>query len=153
MDVIEKLRDMSFWSIEDFDNAGAHIQDHMLPENNITEKIMSTLEDDKKTFSFFINEKAAQDLIHEALLNPLIQKRIQRWACKCKAQTRIVMGYPADKLIGYSYNIQNAGDNFSITHSECYTICIVFLRNPEREDDFIFFTAYPEREMTKLTIL
>lgn len=147
MNAIEKMNVMASWSLDDYDAAGAHINEHFVSQEVLKEKIQAMLscseENSAKenSYSIFFNKKDAEELIHEALQNQIMQMRIRKWVRDYKNQTRIIVGYPADKVIGCVYDV----DGKNVIYSECTFICLVFLKTRENED-FKLYTAYPTKE-------
>lgn len=144
MDTLEKLSYISTWTIEKYDDAGAHIKEHLIPLSGIIEALNKS---EKKQLSVFLNKEIAEKTIHKALNNPLIQKRIERW-CKhpdYQDQTRMIIGYPTKEILGYFYELKEPSDNgfLAMSSVECKNLCLVILRNPDAKQDFILYSAYP----------
>ena len=150
---IKKLEDMSLWSIGDYDAAGAHISEHLISKEALREQAIEEVKRTKvssgKVFSAFCDSQSAEAIIHEAILNPLNKKRIKAWieSKDYEQQNKIIISYPANQIIGYSYVVE--GEN--IKYEECEYICLVFLK-AKKTEDFLLYTAYPERTKI-LTVL
>lgn len=153
MTVLEKLNYLSKLTIEEYDNAGGHIRDHLVPLKNI----ISVLEDsDKKQRSVFLTEKIAEEAIHQALSNKILQLRIQRWCThsEYQMQTRMIIGYKMDHTIGYLYELKEPSEQgyLALAAKECRYLCMVILRDSTNPQDFILYSAYPKTENTTLTL-
>lgn len=153
MTVLEKLNYLSKLTIEEYDNAGGHIRDHLVPLKNI----ISVLEDsDKKQRSVFLTEKIAEEAIHQALSNKILQLRIQRWCThsEYQMQTRMIIGYKMDHTIGYLYELKEPSEQgyLALAAKECQYLCMVILRDSTNPQDFILYSAYPKTENTTLTL-
>lgn len=144
MDILEKINLLAKCNIEDYDNAGAHIKAHLIPLSNIV-AVLNSLE--KKKTSVFLNESLALESIHAALSNTIIQKRIVRWCThpEYQNQTRMIIGYPMKKTIGYFYELKEPFESeyLALSSQECKNLCLVILRNPQDQNDFVLYSAYP----------
>lgn len=153
MDTLEKLSYISTWTIEKYDDAGAHIKEHLISLSDIVEVLNNS---EKKQLSVFLNEDIAEKSIHKALNNPLIQRRIERWCTHpdYQDQTRMIIGYPMEEVIGYFYELKEPSDcgYLAMSSVECKNLCIVILRKPNNKQDFILYSAYPKRNNLSTTL-
>lgn len=142
---MESLKVWKDWTIDMFDNHGAHIKEqHFLNENEISEKLK-----EKKSVGVFFDMKATEKAIHSALKNPTINQRVECWSKspEYKNQRRLILSYPTEEKIGYTYQVH--GKN--TIYSECDYICLVFLKNPA-ENSFFLYSAYPDMEQKCITL-
>ena len=139
----EKNKQLQSCTLEEYDAMGGHIRNHVMAEQDALASLAQ-----KKCISVFFEKEAPEAVIHEALTNRLVRKRLETWLTSpaYHKQRRIIMTYPSDSNIGYCYRM----DGKNILYNECKYVCMVFLKTDK--DDFILYTAYPENEK-KLVLL
>lgn len=137
---IDKLKKCT---MAEYDAMGGHVMNHIMSKQDA----LASLEQ-KKCISVFYEAETPETVIHEALDNRLVKKRLETWLTSpaYHKQRRIIMTFPSDSNIGYCYRM----DGENILYNECKYVCMVFLKTDG--DDFILYTAYPESEK-KLVVL
>lgn len=152
MNIKEKICIMAKQSIKEYDENGAHISDHLI---SLSELITSLENEEKGQLSIFLSESIALESIHSALSNPIIQDRIECWCTQpeYQKQTRLIIGYPMKKTVGYLYHLVEPSEQgyLAVSSERCEYVCLVMLRKCDQEEnDFILYSAYPKTDGNNL---